>query len=332
MTRIAINGFGRIGRLAFRVALKNKKVQIVAINDLTDTRTLAHLLKHDTAYGTFDGKISHDERHIIVDGKKIPSFAQRDPALLPWKKLKVDVVLECTGRFTDAEAAGAHVTAGAKRVLISAPGKGDVKTLVLGVNSDQYKGEAIVDNASCTTNSAAPMMLVLEKEFGIQKAMLTTVHSYTASQTLQDGPSKDLRESRAAAQNIVPTKTGAAVAVTRTIPSLEKKFDGLSMRVPTVTVSLTDLTVLLKKNVTVEAVNAAFAKAAKTYLKRVLAVSNEPLVSSDYIGNPYSVTVDLDLTRVVDGNLVKVVGWYDNEWGYANRLVEMATVVGKKKR
>ncbi len=328
--KIAINGFGRIGRHAFKVAFQKKGVEIVGINDLTDTRTLAHLLKHDTAYNDFPLPVTYDEKNIIVKGKKIPVFSEKDPALLPWKKLKVDVVIESTGRFTDSESAKAHLAAGAKKVVISAPGKGELKTYVRGVNDKEYKGEAILDNASCTTNCAAPMMLVLEKEFGIEKAMLTTVHSYTASQVLQDGPSKDLREARAAAQNMVPTKTGAAVAVTRTIPQLEGKFDGLSVRVPTITVSLTDLTVLLKKEVTVEEVNKAYVKASKTYLKGLLAVSFEPLVSSDYIGSVYSAVVDAELTRVVDGNLVKVVGWYDNEWGYANRLVEMVMIAGKK--
>ncbi len=329
MIRIAINGFGRIGRHAFKVASKKKNMEIVAVNDLTDTKTLAHLLKYDTAYPEFEPVVSYDEKNIIVGRKKVAVFAEKDPSVLPWKKLGIDVVIESTGRFTEAEAAMAHIKAGAKKVIISAPGKGELKTFVRGVNDMEYAGEQIIDNASCTTNCAAPMMLVLEKEFGIEKAMLTTVHSYTASQMLQDGPSKDLREARAAAQNMVPTKTGAAIAVTRTIPELSGKFDGLSIRVPTITVSLTDLTVLLKKSVTPEQINKAYIKASKTYLKDLLAVSSVPLVSSDYIGNKFSATVDMELTRVVDGNLVKVVGWYDNEWGYANRLIEMVEVVTK---
>lgn len=328
--RVAINGFGRIGRHAFKVAWGKKNMEVVAVNDLTDTKTLAHLLKYDTAYPDFAPKVSFDEKNILVGNKKIAVCAEKDPSALPWKKLGVDVVIESTGRFTEAEAARAHIKAGAKKVIISAPGKGELKTFVRGVNDTDYSGESIIDNASCTTNCAAPMMLVLEKEFGIEKAMLTTVHSYTASQVLQDGPSKDLREARAAAANIVPTKTGAAIAVTRTIPELSGKFDGLSVRVPTISVSLTDLTVLMKKDVTVEQINKAFVKASKTYLKNILAVSSEPLVSSDYIGNPFSAIVDLELTRVVDGNLAKVVGWYDNEWGYANRLVEMVEIMGKK--
>ncbi len=328
--RVAINGFGRIGRHALKVAWAKKGIEVVAINDLTDTKTLAHLLKYDTAYPDFAESVGYDEKNIIVDKKKIAVFSEKDPSLLPWKTLKVDVVIESTGRFTDEAGAGLHVKAGAKKVVISAPGKGNMKTLLMGVNEKDYAGEAIVSNASCTTNCAAPMMSVLEKEFGIEKAMLTTVHSYTASQVLQDGPSKDLREARAAAQNMVPTTTGAAKAVTKTIPSLEGKFDGMSVRVPTITVSLTDITVILKKNTTVDEINTAMKKAEKTYLKNILTTSNEPLVSSDYIGSPSSCTVDLLLTNVVGGNLVKVVGWYDNEWGYANRLVEMVQYIGKK--
>lgn len=328
--KVAINGFGRIGRHAFKVAWQKKNMEIVAVNDLTDTRTLAHLLKYDTAYPDFAPKVSHDEENLIVAGKKIVVCNEKDPSLLPWKKLGIDVVIESTGRFTNVEAASTHLKAGAKKVVISAPGKGEIKTLVKGVNEKMYAGESIVDNASCTTNCAAPVMLVLEKEFGIAKAMLTTVHSYTATQALQDGPSKDLRESRAAAQNMIPTSTGAAIAVGKTIPSLKGKFDGLSVRVPTITVSLTDITALLKKDVTKEQINKAFIKASKTYLKNILGVTDEPLVSSDFIGDDRSAIVDLSLTNVVDGNLAKVVAWYDNEWAYANRLVEMVKMVGKK--
>lgn len=330
--RIAINGFGRIGRHTLKVAAKKKNIEIVAINDLTDTKTLAHLLKYDTSYPDFDMTVSHDEKHLIVGKKKVLAFAEKDPAMLPWKKLKVDVVIESTGRFTDVAGAGLHLKAGAKKVIISAPSKNDeIHTYVRGVNSDAYAKEVIIDNASCTTNSAAPVMMVLERVFGVEKAMLSTIHSYTADQNLQDGPHRDLRRARAAAQNIVPTSTGAAIAVTRVIPSLVNKFDGTSFRVPTATVSLTDLTVLLKKDVTVDQVNAALVKASKTYLKGILAVTDEPLVSSDFIGNPASSIVDLELTAVVGGNLLKVVAWYDNEWGYANRLVEMAEIMGKKK-
>lgn len=329
--RVAINGFGRIGRHALKVAWDKKhagKIEIVAVNDLTDTRTLAHLLKYDTAYPDFAPKVTFDENNLIIGGKKVQAFKEKDPSVLPWGKLGVDVVIESTGRFTDEAGAGLHLKAGAKKVVLSAPGKGDIKTLLIGVNEKEYNGEKIISNASCTTNCAAPMMFVLEKEFGIEKAMLTTVHSYTATQVLQDGPSKDLREARAAAQNMVPTTTGAAKAVTKTIPALEGKFDGLSVRVPTITVSLTDITVVLKKDTTIEKINEAMKKAEKTYLKNILVTTNEPLVSSDFIGNPASCTVDLALTNVVGGNLVKVVGWYDNEWGYANRLVEMVEKVG----
>jgi glyceraldehyde 3-phosphate dehydrogenase len=326
--RIAINGFGRIGRHALRASRTHKNIEIVAINDLTDTKTLAHLLEFDTAYPSMGEVISYDEKHIIVGKQKIKAFAEKEPAKLPWKELKVDVVLECTGRFTDTKSASAHVVAGARKVLLSAPGKDDMQTLVLGVNDDAYEGKNVINNASCTTNCAAPMMRVLESAFGVEKAMLTTIHSYTADQNLQDGPHRDLRRARAAAQNIVPTSTGAAIAVTETLPSIKNKFDGLAIRVPTITVSLTDITAILKKPATVEEINAAFVKASKTTLKGILAVTEKELVSSDFIGSPYSATVDLPLTMVVGGNMVKVVGWYDNEWGYANRLVEMAKVVG----
>lgn len=331
MTRIAINGFGRIGRHAFKVAWQKKNLEIVAINDLADTKTLAYLLKHDTAYPDVPYSVGSDASHLIVGNKKIPVFAEKDPSVLPWKKLKVDVVIESTGKFTKKEGAESHIKAGAKKVVISAPSKGGgIATYVIGVNADKYAGEAIIDNASCTTNCAAPVMLVLEREFGVEKAMLTTVHSYTASQALQDGPAKDLRETRAAAANMVPTTTGAATATARVIPELAGKFDGLSVRVPTITVSLTDITAVLKRAVTKEEVNAAMKKAEKTYLKKVFATTNEELVSSDFIGNSYSAIVDLSLTNVVDGNLVKVIAWYDNEWGYANRLVELTELVGKK--
>lgn len=326
---IAINGFGRIGRHAFKIA-HAKGLNIVAINDLTDTKTLAHLLKYDTAYPDFASDVSYEEKAILVDGKAIPAFAEKDPAQLPWKKLKVDIVLECTGFFRDKEKASLHLTAGAKKVVISAPSKGEgIKGFVRGVNCESYAGEDIIDNASCTTNCAAPVMRVLESEFGVEKAMLSTIHSYTASQNLQDGPNKDLREARAAAQNMVPTSTGAAIAVAKAIPSLENKFDGVSFRVPTITVSLVDITAILKKDVTKEELNNTFVQASETYLKGILGVSFEPLVSSDYIGNECSATVDVELTNVVGGNMVKIVAWYDNEWGYATRLIEMVERVGE---
>lgn len=323
--RVAINGFGRIGRHAFKVAWAKKNIEVVAINDLTDAETLAHLLQYDTAYPDFEPSVSVSKDMLKVNSKHIPVFAERDPKMLPWKKLKVDVVLECTGIFRDHDGAMQHVTAGAKRVIISAPAKGDdINTFVRGVNhASCSRSDIIIDNASCTTNSVAPVMQVLEQTFGVEKAMLTTIHSYTADQRLQDAPHKDLRRARAAAQNIVPTSTGAAVATTKTIPSLVGKFDGMAVRVPTITVSMSDLTILLKKDVTEDEVNKAFKKAEKGSLKEILATSSLPLVSSDYIGNSSSCTVDLALTKVVDGNLLKVIVWYDNEWGYANRLVEM---------
>lgn len=329
--RIAINGFGRIGRHAMKLLLEQASLEVVAINDLTDTKTLAHLLTYDTAYADIDATVSYDETHIIVDDVAIPVFSMKDPADLPWKKLAVDVVIESTGVFRDSKGAQKHIDAGAKAVVISAPGKGDdIHTYVRGLNCDSYSQEAIIDNASCTTNCTAPVMKVLSDAFGIEKAMLTTIHSYTADQRLQDAPHKDLRRARAAAQNIVPTTTGAAIATTKVVPELDNIFDGLAIRVPTITGSLIDITAVLEQDVTIDDVNNAFRTASlKAPLKGVLAVSEEPLVSSDYIGNAYSATVDLPLTNVVGGNLVKVVAWYDNEWGYANRLVEMTTIVAK---
>ncbi|KKU07129.1 MAG: Glyceraldehyde-3-phosphate dehydrogenase, type I [Candidatus Magasanikbacteria bacterium GW2011_GWA2_45_39] len=331
--RLAINGFGRIGRHAFKAAFGRKGIQIVGINDLTDTKTLAHLLKHDTAYRAYDLEVSYDEKNLIIKGKKIPVFAEKDPSQLPWGKLKVDVVLECTGRFTDKAGAELHVKAGAKKVIISAPAKGtDIPTYVRAVNCGKVGREKslVINNASCTTNCIAPVMAVLEEKFGIAKAMLNTIHAYTADQNLQDGPHKDLRRARAAAENIVPTSTGAAKAVGEVMESVVGKFDGLAIRVPVVTVSLSDITVVLKKKVTKEEVNKAFTTASQTSrFAGVLAVTNEPLVSTDFIGNTNSATVDLFLTNVVDGDLVKVIAWYDNEYGYAQRLIEMAWLFNK---
>ena len=330
-TRVAINGFGRIGRIAFRIARERSDVEVVAVNDLTDTKTLAYLLAHDTNYGNYARKVEFDDKNIIIDGVKIPVLAEKDPAALPWKDLKVDVVIESTGFFTNGEAAGAHLKAGAKKVVISAPAKDDtVKTIVIGANDELKNAGDVISNASCTTNSIAAVMDIMDREFGVEKAMLTTVHSDTASQSLADGPKKDLREGRAAPQNIVPTTTGAAIAVTKTVPSLQDKFDGLSVRVPTPVVSLSDVTMVLKRNTTVEEINQVLKKASnEPYYQGIVAVSDEPLVSSDYIGNAASGTVDLELTNVVDGNLAKVVVWYDNEWGYSNRLVELVADVGK---
>lgn len=331
-TKIAINGFGRIGRNAFKIAFERSDLEIVAINDLTNNATLAYLLKHDSNYGTYGHDVSSDDEGIVVNGQHIKVLAEKDPSMLPWKDLGVELVIESTGFFTDKEGASKHVQAGAKRVVISGPTKSDgVDTIVLGANDDKVEGSTeVISNASCTTNSLGAVMAILDSEFGVEKSMLTTVHSYTASQKLQDAPSKDLREGRNAAENIVPTTTGAAIAVTKTLPQLEGKFDGLSIRVPTPVVSISDVTALLSKDVTVEEVNEAFKKAAaQPYFQGILGVSEEPLVSSDYIGNSNSGVVDLLLTKVVGGNLAKVMVWYDNEWGYSNRLVELVADVAK---
>jgi glyceraldehyde 3-phosphate dehydrogenase len=331
-SRIAINGFGRIGRNAFKIAFARDDLEIVAINDLTDTKTLAYLLKHDTNYGTYDREVTHDDENIIVDGHKVKVLAVKDPAELPWKDMDVDVVIESTGFFTDKDGASKHIAAGAKRVVISGPSKSDgVDTIVLGANDDKLEGATeVISNASCTTNSLGAVMSILDAEFGVEKSMLTTVHSYTASQAIQDAPKKDLREGRNGAENITPTTTGAAIAVTLTLPQLKDKFDGLSIRVPTPVVSLSDVTALLKRNTTVEEINQVFKKAAaEPFYQGILGVSEEPLVSSDYIGNSHSGTVDLLLTKVVAGNMVKVMVWYDNEWGYSNRLVEVVADTGK---
>lgn len=332
MIKLAINGFGRIGRNAFKIAFERRDVKIVAINDLTDTKTLAHLLKHDSSYGTYDRDVKFDEENIIVDGEKIRVYAEKEPKNLPWKDHRVDVVIESTGFFTDPAKAAAHLEAGAQKVVISAPAKGDgAKTIVIGVNEDTVtEDDKIISNASCTTNCIAPVMKVLEDNFGIEKALMTTVHSYTASQRILDAPAKDLREARAAAENIVPTSTGASKAAALTIPTLKGKFDGLSIRVPTPVVSLADITAVLKKDTTIEELQEVFRNAAKEpFYEGILGVSEEPLVSIDYRGNSHSSIVDLPLINVVDKNLVKVVAWYDNEWGYSNRLVELAADFGK---
>lgn len=331
--KIGINGFGRIGRNALKIAIEHKdECEVVGVNDLTDTKTLAHLLRHDSSYGEYMHEITYSDDSITVDGQKIRVFAEKDPAALGWGDLGVDVVIESTGRFLDIDTAGAHLKAGAKRVVISAPSKGanPAPTHVLGVNPSDGTAE-VINNASCTTNCITPVMAVLEGVFGIEKALMSTIHSYTASQLLQDGPSKDLREARAAAQNIVPTSTGAAIATAKSLPALEGLFDGLSFRVPTIVVSISDITAVLKKDVTVEDVNNALIEASKKPLYRgILAVTDEELVSSDFKGNSHSAIIDLKLTRVVAGNLVKVVAWYDNEWGYSNRLVEQVIEVGQK--
>ena len=338
--RVAINGFGRIGRITFRASYgRLPELEFVAVNDLTDTKALAYLLKHDTSYGAYAHDVSYDAENVIVDGKKIRVYAEKDPTKLPWGKEKIDVVLECTGRFTDEAGAGQHLTAGAKRVIISAPAKGgNVPTHVLGVNSSGAGKSKIINNASCTTNCIAPVAAIMHETFGVKKALMTTTHGYTAEQNLVDGPppggkANDLRRARAAAANIIPTSTGAAIAVTETIPELKGLFDGLALRVPVPVVSLSDFTFLLKKKTTIEEINAVFKKAAKSARwKGILGVTDEPLVSSDFKGDMHSSIVDLGLTKVVDGDFVKVIAWYDNEWGYSCRLGEMAALVGKSLR
>ena len=330
--KIAINGFGRIGRNAFKIALNRDDIEVVAINDLVTPGALAHLLKYDSTYGPYDREVGHDDDSIIVDGVHFPVYSETDPAKLPWGELGVDVVIESTGHFVDPARARAHIDAGAKKVVLSAPAKGDgATTIVLGVNdNDIAEAGDIISNASCTTNCIAPVMSVLENNFGVEKAMMSTVHSYTSDQRLLDAPHKDERRMRSAAQNIIPTSTGASIAATEVIPSLKDKFGGLSLRVPTPVASIADITALMKRDVTVEEVNEVFRKAAtEDYYQGILDATDEKLVSSDFIGNPCSSIVDLSLTAVVQGNLLKVVAWYDNEWGYSNRLVELTADVAK---
>lgn len=329
--KLAINGFGRIGRNAFKIAFPHPEIEIVAINDLTDTATLAHLLKHDSNYGLYHQEVSHDGQNLIVAGKPIKVVAQKDPTALPWKDLDVDVVIESTGRFTKNADLRMHLTAGAKRVILSAPEKDDTEgdTFVLGANEHNLQADhQIISNASCTTNCIAPIMAVLSQKIGIERSLMTTVHSYTASQALQDAPNKDLREGRNAAENIVPTTTGAAIAAALTVPELKGNFDGLSIRVPTPVVSLSDITLITKRDTTVDEINGFLKEAAGSTHQGIIDTTDEELVSRDFIGNSHSCIVDLKLTKVI-GNLVKVVAWYDNEWGYSNRLVEEVILVGK---
>ena len=327
--KVGINGFGRIGRLVFRRLFNNPNVEIVKINDLTDNATLAHLLKYDSAHGKLDKSVSGDENYIIVDGKKIIGSAEKDPANLKWGDLGVDIVIECTGKFTDGTKAKAHLEAGAKKVIISAPGTNVDATIVIGVNEHILTQEMnIISNASCTTNCLAPMAKVLDEVFGIEKGYMTTVHAYTADQNLQDAPHKDLRRARAAALNIVPTSTGAAKAVGLVLPHLKGKLDGVAMRVPVIDGSLTDLTVILKKETTKEEINQAMKNAAETTLKGILEYSTDPLVSVDIIGNSHSCIFDSQQTSAI-GNLVKVVGWYDNEWGYSCRTADLVNILAK---
>jgi len=342
--KLAINGFGRIGRPALRRILdKHPNIEIVAINDLTDPPTLAHLLRHDSTYGRYDKEVKVDGNNLIVDGraergssqaelggKTIKILAEKDPANLPWKELEIDVVLECTGLFTKLEGAQKHITAGAKKVVISAPCDGDgIPTYLLGVNADNYKGEAIISMGSCTTNCLAPIVKILNDNFTIEKGFMTTVHSYTNDQRILDLPHKDLRRARAAGQNIIPTSTGAAKALGQCIPEIAGKLDGLAMRVPTPTVSITDFVCLVKKSATAQEINKLFTDAQMGDLKNILATSSEPLVSMDFKGNSNSSIVDLALTMSKE-NLIKVISWYDNEWGYACRLAEIADYIAMR--
>lgn len=328
--RVAINGFGRIGRLTFRALLQKSDVEVVSINDLTDPKTLAHLLKYDSVHGRFNGTVSVKDGSIVVNGKAIQITAEKDPSKLPHAANKIDVVLESTGRFVDDAGAGLHLQAGARKVIISAPAKGKVHTIVLGVNDDTLNGsETMISNASCTTNCLAPMAKVLNDNFGIDRGYITTIHAYTQDQSLQDAPHSDLRRARAAALSIIPTTTGAAKAVGLVLPQLQGKLDGVAMRVPVPDGSLTDLTVILNKPATKEQINAAMKAASEGAMKGILEYTEDPIVSVDIIGNPHSCIFDAEQT-MVNGNLAKVVGWYDNEAGYSNRAADLIARVGAK--
>jgi glyceraldehyde 3-phosphate dehydrogenase len=332
--RVGINGFGRIGRQVLRAAKQAgiTDLDFVAVNDLTDTRTLAHLFKYDSVHREYRGTVKAGDGAITVDGDEIKILAEKDPSKLPWNDLGVDIVLESTGRFTDAEKARAHIACGAKKVIISAPAKGEDITIVMGVNEKKYdaKKDTIISNASCTTNCLVPMVKVVRDNFGFVRGSMVTIHSYTNDQNILDLPHKDLRRARAAAMSIIPTTTGAAKATSLVIPELKGKIDGIAIRVPTPDVSFTDLAVVVDKAVTVVDVNAAFRKAADGEMKGILQYTEEELVSSDYIGNPHSCILDAKSTNVVDGTLLKVSGWYDNEWGYASRCVDLLQFVGKQ--
>jgi len=336
---VGINGFGRIGRLVFRAALQNN-INVVAVNDLTDAKTLAHLLKYDSTHGMYPGKVSYQEGGakvgsknvdaLIVGRKKIAVLSERDPSVLPWKALGVDVVVESTGFFTDKDSAGAHLKGGAKKVVISAPAKGDLPTVVMGINDDILKkSDTVMSNASCTTNCLAPMVSVLHEAFGVEHGLMTTIHSYTGDQRLIDAPHSDLRRARSAALSMIPTTTGAASAVGKVIPELNGKLDGMSVRVPTPDGSFTDFVAVLKKNVTIEQVNNAFKRAARGRLKGILEYTEDPIVSADIVGNPHSCIFDSMITTVMSGNMVKVCGCYDNEWGYSNRCVDLLKKLGR---
>ena len=330
--RVGINGFGRIGRQVVRAAKeRNADINFIAINDLTDTKTLAHLFKYDSVHGRFDGTVSRDDDSITLNGDRIKVLKEKDPAALPWKDLGVDVVLEATGRFTKAEDAKKHIAGGAKKVIISAPATGEDITVVLGVNGDRYDAakHVIISNASCTTNCVAPMVKVVRDAFGFKHASMVTIHSYTNDQNILDRPHKDLRRARAAALSMIPTSTGAAKATSLVIPEVKGKIDGTSIRVPTPDVSITELTVEVEKATTIAEVNAAFKTVAEGALKGIVGYSEEELVSCDYIGNPHSIVLDAKSTNVIDGTLVKVSGWYDNEWGYSSRCVDLIEMIGR---
>jgi glyceraldehyde 3-phosphate dehydrogenase (phosphorylating) len=331
--RVGINGFGRIGRNFFRAARGNADVEVVAVNDLTDNRTLAHLLKYDSTFGRLDGEVSFDDTSISVDGKPIKASAERDPSQLGWGDLGVDIVIESTGRFTDRDNAALHLKAGARKVIISAPAKGEDVTIVMGVNDDKYDPTShdIISNASCTTNSVVPMAKVLLDAFGIERGFMTTVHAYTNDQVILDFPHKDLRRARSAARNVIPTTTGAAKAASLAIPELKGKLDGISLRVPVEDGSLTDLAVVLGRDVTVDEVNDAFKQAADGPMRGIMRYCTDPIVSSDIVGDPHSCIIDA-LSTAANGNLVKAFGWYDNEWGYSNRLVDLTALVGNQLR
>ena len=335
MRKVAINGFGRIGRITLRAALeKGSNLDFVAVNDLVDAKTLAHLFKYDSIHRTYPGKVKAEDDSIIIDGKKVRVCQEKDPAQLPWKEMGIDIVIESTGLFRTKEKAASHLKAGASKVIISAPARGsdEVLTIVMGVNEEKFNPSIhhVVSNASCTTNCLVPMVKVLMDNFGVKRGLMTTIHSYTADQVLLDGPHKDLRRARAAALSMIPTTTGAAVAVGKVIPELKGKFDGLAIRVPTPDVSLVDLVAEVEKETTVDEVNSAFKRASEENLKGILKYCEEPLVSHDFTTDPASAIVDADFTKVIEGKMVKVLGWYDNEWGYSCRLVDLAEYMDKK--
>jgi glyceraldehyde 3-phosphate dehydrogenase len=329
--KVAINGFGRIGRLALKAGLQNKELEFVAINDLTDAKTLAHLFKHDSTFGEYNGAVTSEPGYLVINNKKIKVLSERDPAKLPWKDLGVDIVIESTGFFTDADKAKLHIQAGAKKVIISAPAKGEDITICMGINDKNYDAAKhnVISNASCTTNALAPLVKVLHENFKVKKGLMTTIHSFTNDQVTLDFPHKDLRRARTASASMIPTTTGAAKAIGLVLPELNGKLNGMSMRVPTQDVSIVDLTVEVEKNTTKEEVNAIFKKASESNLKGVLQYTDEALVSRDFLGNANSSIFDSELTDVMEGTTVKVFGWYDNEWGYSNRIIDLTAMVAK---